>query len=441
MDIINKLNVPVSGIIKLDPRQLLYGTGHIFVHKPTKLDKLPVIDESLLNSEYFHLDTPNSIIKYFNYILENDLTVGYIDDIDLIEAEDYDDIPFDIDEQFCDICKGKIGNNNYYSRIKSNKYHEDEDHEDEDHMHEAHKAHEDEVHEDEVHEDHEDETHEAHEAHINEAHEDHEDHEAHIDEDHMHEAHEDEAHEAHEVHEVHMHEAHEDHEDEAHIDEVHIDEAHEDEAHEDEAHIDEAHEAHKAHIDEAHEAHEDYEVNNDFFNVCLKCYSQSHFDQSMKFIDQNDKKNYMFNSTGFGSMLYWFPIISSNGDGDGEYWTDNRILVNLNPDDKNYNKLCAYISRKEGDSYHIINENINTVLKVLKDICDKGLTNDDEKLDFNIFNNNCNSPLYVLLDKLETEDFRYLDDKFPLLYQNSQSSQSSLSSNKQEIVDNEYFLS
>jgi len=321
MNIINELNVPASGILNAD---IDSGRGYIFVHKPLKLDKLPIIDKSLINCKYFHLDTQNSIKQYFSRILDDTIAVRYIDNIDLMDDECSDIL--EINEQFCDICKSKIGINNYYSTLKSNEDNEDHDHEDEDN------------------EDYEDED--------NEDNEDYED---------------------------------EDYEDE-----------------------DEDNE------DDVNEYCENY-------NVCLKCYSQSNKSmKSMKFIDQSDKENYIFNCTGMGSMLYWFPIISSNGtdwkgdikdykdDEDDKYnWKDNRLLINLNPDDKNYNKLCAYISGKDGDFYYIINENINIILKMLKDICDKGLSNRRnsnsstyKSLTFNVLNCNCDSPLMVLIDNL-----------------------------------------
>lgn len=110
------------------------------------------------------------------------------------------------------------------------------------------------------------------------------------------------------------------------------------------------------------------------FDICLDCYQKSDNvrnmveTKSMRLIDVNDKTNYNFYYTGFGSMLYWFPVISDT--------EDCRVFINLNPDDINYGKICLQSSDDHGHfGYFIIRDekyNLQKVLERLKEICDKG---------------------------------------------------------------------
>jgi hypothetical protein len=123
-------------------------------------------------------------------------------------------------------------------------------------------------------------------------------------------------------------------------------------------------------IDEKHNfytAEEDYDI-------CLNCYQNSDDARNivetkdMSLFDLNDKKCYLFNSTDFGSMLYWIPII-----GDTETC---HVLMNLNPNDKNYGKICLQSCDDHGRfGYFIVrdeNYDLNKILMRLKEITDKG---------------------------------------------------------------------
>jgi hypothetical protein len=110
------------------------------------------------------------------------------------------------------------------------------------------------------------------------------------------------------------------------------------------------------------------------YDICLDCYQKSDDarniveTKSMRLIDVLDKSNYYFAHTGFGSMLYWFPIIS---DTEGCH-----VFINLNPNDINYGKICLQSCddhRRLG--YFIIKDdkyNLQKALERLKEICDKG---------------------------------------------------------------------
>lgn len=113
---------------------------------------------------------------------------------------------------------------------------------------------------------------------------------------------------------------------------------------------------------------------NSSYDICENCYQISVEvrniveTKSMILIDINDKSNYYFGYTGFGSMLYWFPII---------YDTDECcVLMNLNPEDPNYGKICLKGCDSHGRfGYFIIRDekyDLHKVLERLKEICDKG---------------------------------------------------------------------
>lgn len=113
---------------------------------------------------------------------------------------------------------------------------------------------------------------------------------------------------------------------------------------------------------------------DDTYDICAECYQNSNDarnmveTKSMQLIDVNDKSNYYFGHTGFGSMLYWFPIIS---DTEGCH-----VFMNLNPDDINYGKICLQsCDDHERFGYFIIRDekyDLQKVLERLKEICDKG---------------------------------------------------------------------
>ena len=112
----------------------------------------------------------------------------------------------------------------------------------------------------------------------------------------------------------------------------------------------------------------------DTYDICIECY-QNRDDarivvetKSMQLIDINDKSNYYFGHTGFGSMLYWFPIITDK--------SSCSVFINLNPDDINYKKICLQSCDDHGrNGYFIIKDetyDLQRILYRLKEICDKG---------------------------------------------------------------------
>jgi hypothetical protein len=117
-----------------------------------------------------------------------------------------------------------------------------------------------------------------------------------------------------------------------------------------------------------------YKHNNQTCDICSDCVENNvdainmFSTKSMQFIDINDQSNYYFGHTGFGSMLYWFPIISDNEGG--------VVLMNLNPDHVNYGKICLLSFDDHARAgYFIIKDekyDLQKVLERLKEICDKG---------------------------------------------------------------------
>lgn len=122
----------------------------------------------------------------------------------------------------------------------------------------------------------------------------------------------------------------------------------------------------------------DKETENSY-DMCLDCYESNPDakniikDKSMGLIDINST-NCCFTYTGFGSMLYWFPIIT-------DLETNCQVLMNLNPNDDNYGKLCLQSCDCHArNGYYIIKNdtyNLQKVLQRLKEICDKGTTDYD----------------------------------------------------------------
>lgn len=118
----------------------------------------------------------------------------------------------------------------------------------------------------------------------------------------------------------------------------------------------------------------------DTYDICLNCYKNNSDvrniveTKSMKLIDINDKCNYYFGHTNFGSMLYWFPIIR---DIEG-----CSVFINLNPNDINYRKICLQGLDNHGRSgYFIIRDDkydLQKVLQRLKEICDNNIYNYEE---------------------------------------------------------------
>jgi len=110
------------------------------------------------------------------------------------------------------------------------------------------------------------------------------------------------------------------------------------------------------------------------YDICLKCYQSSEDARNivetkeMTLFDIDNPKCYLFDSTDFGSMLYWIPII-----GDKEFC---HVLMNLNPNDKNYGKICLQSCDDHGRfGYFVVRDetyDLNKILTRLKEITDKG---------------------------------------------------------------------
>jgi hypothetical protein len=81
------------------------------------------------------------------------------------------------------------------------------------------------------------------------------------------------------------------------------------------------------------------------------------------------KENLLFNYTDFNSLCYWIPIITDR--------EESHVFMNLNPDDKNYGKLCLQCCDDHGRyGYFIIYDEsitLDVLLSKLKDITDKGV--------------------------------------------------------------------
>lgn len=119
-----------------------------------------------------------------------------------------------------------------------------------------------------------------------------------------------------------------------------------------------------------------YSINEEYdsFDICMECYKNKEDakhvveTKGMKFLNLENKENILFNYTDFNSLSYWIPIIA---DKEGCH-----IFMNLNPDDKNYGKLCLQSCDDHGRcGYFIIyNESItlDVLLSKLKEITDRG---------------------------------------------------------------------
>lgn len=115
---------------------------------------------------------------------------------------------------------------------------------------------------------------------------------------------------------------------------------------------------------------------NDRFEICLDCYENRqeevnklensgkfHFLTESRLTKIDDRDNHIFNYTGMNSMTYWIPILEDD--------ENQRILMNLNPEDENYGKFCIQTSYKYGEElfYDIIYEEIT--LDILLDRLNK----------------------------------------------------------------------
>ena len=115
----------------------------------------------------------------------------------------------------------------------------------------------------------------------------------------------------------------------------------------------------------------------DTYDICNTCYENNKNDavniiteQNMIKIDKTDKKFYAFNYCNMNSMLYWIPVISS------AHEPKCYVLINLNPDDVNYKKICLSSADNHcRQGYFIVRDDNYTLDKIvdeLKDITDRG---------------------------------------------------------------------
>lgn len=110
-------------------------------------------------------------------------------------------------------------------------------------------------------------------------------------------------------------------------------------------------------------------------DICMDCYENKENAKTivetrgLKLLKKEDRETYLFNYTDFNSLYYWIPIIECD---DG-----CRIFMNLNPDDKNYRKLCLQsCDKNDSVGYFIIYDEsitLDVLLQKLKEITDKGV--------------------------------------------------------------------
>ena len=101
MDIINKLEITKELIVKTAD------DGYIVLIKPTKVDELPVINPLLINNKYLTINTSESILKYFNDLINNsdDMRITVLNGIKL---------EFEYNSYYCDYCKTSINDDWFY---------------------------------------------------------------------------------------------------------------------------------------------------------------------------------------------------------------------------------------------------------------------------------------------------------------------------------------
>lgn len=108
------------------------------------------------------------------------------------------------------------------------------------------------------------------------------------------------------------------------------------------------------------------------YDICMPCYDtnpQAKEDVAKKSMSLKEVNcTAVFKNTHFNSMLYWFPVVDDN--------EGCSVLVNLNPHDENYKKVCLLSCDNHGRlGYYIIYNKeytLDTVLQKIKTICDRG---------------------------------------------------------------------
>jgi hypothetical protein len=127
--------------------------------------------------------------------------------------------------------------------------------------------------------------------------------------------------------------------------------------------------------------------------------------RDMKLLSLENRENFLFNYTDFNSLSYWIPIIS---DKEGCH-----IFMNLNPDDKNYGKLCLQSCDDHGRfGYFIIYDEsitLDVLLNKLKEITDKGTFEyeDYEKVEDGVYEDEIierKNKIYIESDDEDSED-------------------------------------
>lgn len=146
--------------------------------------------------------------------------------------------------------------------------------------------------------------------------------------------------------------------------------------------------------------------NNNSYDICIKCYNENNKGckryvklKNMEFIQKTEREMYPFYYTDFNSMLNWIPIISD----DGGY-----IFINLNPDDKNYNKICLQSFDDHGRcGYFILYDKeytLNYILTMLKEICDRGsftyMNYEGKEIEKELNSEHHSSPIQILMRKI-----------------------------------------
>lgn len=156
------------------------------------------------------------------------------------------------------------------------------------------------------------------------------------------------------------------------------------------------------------------ENNEHTYDICFKCYNEDNNGckvqvekRGMKFYKyESEREKYPFYYTDFGSMLNWIPIIT---DDLGKNCTDyGNIFINLNPDDKNYKKICLQSCDDHARCGYFIlydeEHTLDNILKMLKEICDENKVirinclGKEEEEELNCSHHS--SPIQVLMRKL-----------------------------------------
>lgn len=165
------------------------------------------------------------------------------------------------------------------------------------------------------------------------------------------------------------------------------------------------------------------DIDYDTFDICMECYKNKEDARNivetrdMELLSIENRENFLFNYTDFNSLSYWIPIIS---DKEGCH-----IFMNLNPDDKNYGKLCLQSCDDHGRfGYFIIYDEsitLDVLLNKLKEITDKGTFEyeDYEKVEDGVYEDEIierKNKIYIESDDEDSEDDEDEDDEEEIHY-------------------------